>query len=98
MRPRRHLLSVALGFFAGLLVIAAVAIQVERWSRIDALRAPPVSQVGFWTGTGLLALVALLELMLARLPSGTQRAIAMTAVSGGVTIIGAVAGGAGAES
>lgn len=98
MRPRRQLISVALGFSTGLLTLVAVAVQIDRWSRIEALRAPPVSQAGFFVASGLLTAMALLEIALARLPGSTGRAIGMTAVSGALAIVGAIAGGAGTES
>ncbi len=90
----RRLASRALGVGAGTLTVIVALDYVLRWSQLETLRTPPVSQVGFFYGVLLFAALGVLQVGLALRPPSPARAAAMTAFGFVLVIDGARASGA----
>ena len=86
MTARR--ISIALGLVAAVSTLAVAAGYVVRWLRVPVYREPPLSQPEYFFIAGVIAVLALMEAMLALRRSDSLRVLAMPAVAGIIVVTG----------
>ncbi len=68
------------------------------WLQYKTYRLPPVSQAGYFFGLFAVAVLGVIQVVLAVRPETGNRAAAMIAVSGALAIAGAIGSGAGRQT